>query len=211
MRAERGLLISGTLLAALGVVLTMGSLWTARSSYTVTTSSGAMEPAYPRGDGVTVEKAREVHRGDVVLYKMPGRYSGRAVLQRVIGLGGDHVVFADGRLTVNGVRLQEPYVKGGDVGMGAGPYDVEVPPGRMFLLGDNRENSVDSRFFLSEESGTVPTTAVQGRVIATSTVPAMLGPGVVLGALLAVGGAICALAGWIVHRRRSATPFAAYE
>lgn len=56
VRAERGLLISGILLAALGVVIAAGALWTARSSYTVTTSSGAMEPAYPQGDRVAVEK-----------------------------------------------------------------------------------------------------------------------------------------------------------
>ncbi|MFF9509696.1 S26 family signal peptidase [Streptomyces sp. NPDC014724] len=44
--------------------------------------------------------------------------------------------------------------------------DVTLPSGRMFLLGDNRENSNDSRYFLSENSGTVPTAAVQGRALA---------------------------------------------
>ncbi|MEV6164948.1 signal peptidase I [Streptomyces sp. NPDC052052] len=212
MRAERGLLICGILLAAVGGMIAAGAFWVVRSGYTVTTASGAMEPAYREGDRVIVEKVsgEAVHRGDVVLYTVPGRYNGQAVLQRVIGLGGDHVVFAGGRLTVNGAELQEPYLKGGDIGTGAASYDVEVPQGRMFPLGDNRADSMDSRFFLSEESGSVPTAAVQGRVILTSAVPMVLGLALVLGVLLAVAGAICVLIGWVLRRRRSATPSAVY-
>uniref|UniRef100_A0AAU2W0L4 S26 family signal peptidase n=1 Tax=Streptomyces sp. NBC_00008 TaxID=2903610 RepID=A0AAU2W0L4_9ACTN len=52
-------------------------------------------------------------------------------MQRVIGLGGDSVVFANGTLTVNGTPADEPYVKEADPGFGTAPYDVTVPAGRM--------------------------------------------------------------------------------
>jgi signal peptidase I len=209
MRAGRGLLTAGVVLAAFGVLLATGSFWVARG-YTTVTATGSMAPSYPQGDRVVVERigGQEVRRGDVVLFELPGRYGGRAVMQRVIGVGGDHVAFADGRLTVNGDQLQEPYAKWGGIETGTGPYDVDVPAGRMFLLGDDRGNSRDSRYFLSEEDGTVPTTAVWGRALDNSTAAVVLGLAVVLGVLCAAGGAVCLLVGWIGHRRRAVRPFA---
>lgn len=215
MRAGRGVLITGVLLVVFGIVLAAGGFVVGREGYTTATTGGAMEPTYPEGDRVPVERigADEVRHGDVVLYKTPGRYGGMAVLQRVIGLGGDRVAFADGALTVNGVRLHEPYVKGDDFGMDTRPYDVKVPAGRMFLLGDNRGNSNDSRYFLSESDGTVPTSAVVGRALDSAVVMVLLGLTMVLGVLLALGGAVCVLVGWTTRRRRraaAATPFAQY-
>lgn len=200
-RAGRPLLIMGTVLAVLGVLTAAGALWSVLSSYTVVTASGAMEPTYPEGERVMVEWSGgdDVRRGDVVLYSLPDRYGGVAVLQRVIGLGGDRVVFADGVLTVNGTPADEPYVKETDPGFGSAPYDVKVPAGRMFLLGDNRGNSNDSRYFLSEDSGTVPTAAIRGRALDSAGAPVTRGVSVVLGVLVAVSGGICILAG----RRRS--------
>ncbi|MFI6858948.1 signal peptidase I [Streptomyces sp. NPDC050421] len=193
----RRLLITGTVLTVLGALTAAGALWSVLGSYTVVTARRAMEPTYHEGDRVMVERSsgEEVRRGDVVLYSVPDRYNGLAVLQRVIGLGGDRVVFADGTLTVNGAPADGPYVKKADSPFGTAPYDVKVPAGRMFLLGDNRGNANDSRYFLSEDSGTVPTAAVQGRALKSGGAPVKLGLAVVLGVLLAVGGGICALAG----------------
>ncbi|MEE4495546.1 signal peptidase I [Streptomyces sp. BE230] len=200
--AGRRLLITGTVLAVLGALTAAGALWSVLSSYTMVTARRAMEPTYHEGDRVMIERSsgEEVRRGDVVLYSVPDRYRGLAVLQRVIGLGGDRVVFADGTLTVNGAPADEPYVKKADSPFGTAPYDVKVPAGRMFLLGDNRGNANDSRYFLSEDSGTVPTAAVQGRALKSGGAPMKLGLAVVLGVLLALGGGICALAGRRTHR-----------
>ncbi|MFJ2088961.1 signal peptidase I [Streptomyces sp. NPDC087901] len=195
--AGRRLLVTGTVLAVLGALTAAGAFWSVLGAYTVVTAGGAMEPTYREGDRVTVERSsgNDVRRGDVVLYSVPDRYSGLPVLQRVIGLGGDRVVFADGTLTVNGTSADEPYAKEADAGFNTAPYDVKVPAGRMFLLGDNRENSNDSRYFLSENSGTVPTAAVQGRALESGGAPVKLGLAVVLGVLVTFGGGICVLAG----------------
>ncbi|MFE2637636.1 signal peptidase I [Streptomyces scopuliridis] len=193
----RGVLIAGAVLVALGLVTATGALVALQTSYTTVTARRAMEPTHRDGDLVPIEKigGAAVRRGDVVLYKVSNRYGGLPVLQRVIGLGGDHLVLADGSLTVNGRTVREPYVKQADARLSTPDLDVMVPPGRMFLLGDNRENSNDSRYFLSENSGTVPTAAIQGRALASGTAPVMLGLTVVLGVLCTVGGGICVLAG----------------
>lgn len=196
-RTGRTLLITGTVLAVLGALTAAGALWSVLSSYTVVTARGAMEPTFHEGERVMVERSGgdDVWRGDIVLYSVPDRYRGLAVLQRVIGLGGDRVVFADGMLTVNGTPADEPYIEEADPGFGTAPYDVTVPAGRMFLLGDSRENSNDSRYFLGEDSGTVPTAGVRGRALDSAGAPVSRGLAVVLGVLVAVGGGICILAG----------------
>nr|WTB29471.1 signal peptidase I [Streptomyces sp. NBC_00830] len=208
-RAGRGLLITGTVLAFLGIVLAAGALWTVRSDYTtVTPSGGSMEPTYAPGDRIVIAKTSgaKIRRGDVVLFGVPERFEGKPVLKRVIGLGGDHVVFDGTRLTVNEAPLKEPYLKDGEVDGGHGPYDVKVPAGRMFLLGDHRANSNDSRYFAGGDSGTVPVTAVRGRVLDDATAPVVLGLGVLLGVVLALAGAVCTLVGWLTRRRRPAAP-----
>ncbi|WP_326602149.1 S26 family signal peptidase [Streptomyces sp. NBC_01800] len=83
---------------------------------------------------------------------------------------------------------------------------MKVPAGRMFLLGDHRANSNDSRYFESEDSGTVPVTAVRGRVLDDAIAPVLLGLGVLLGVVLALAGAVCTLVGWLTRRRRQAAP-----
>ncbi|MFV5993124.1 signal peptidase I [Streptomyces sp. NPDC056231] len=208
-RAGRGLLITGAVLAVLGIVLTAGSLWTLRSGYTMVTPRGeSMEPTYAPGHRVFFARTggEKIRKGDVVLFGLPDRFNGEAVLQRVIGLGGDHVVFDGTRLTVNGTPLEEPYLKGAEVDGGHGPYNVKVPAGRMFLLGDNRGNSNDSRYFSGEDSGTVPVTAVRGRALDDATAPMMLGLGAMLGVVLALAGAVCALVGGLTRRHRATVP-----
>lgn len=188
--SSRGILIVGTLLVVLGLLTAAGALVYLQTSYTTVTAGGAMEPTFGEGDRVPVERlgGAAVRRGDVVLLRVPGRYRGLPVLQRVIGLGGDHLVFAGGTLTVNGRPVQEHYLKEDRAPSSTPAFDVTVPPGRMFLLGDDRGNSNDSRSFLSESSGTVPVSAVQGRPLPSATAPTLLGLVVVLGVVCTVVG-----------------------
>ena len=90
-------------------------------------------------------------------------------VKRVLGLPGDHVVCCDtqGRLTVNGVAVQEPYLFPGDVPSDL-TFDVLVPAGRLWVMGDHRSDSADSRAHLGDPGGgTVRTKDVVGRASAT--------------------------------------------
>ncbi|WP_328318069.1 signal peptidase I [Streptomyces sp. NBC_00388] len=205
MRAGRGLTVTGWVLGGLGVVLlAVASLWGFRGYESVSVTSDAMVPAYAKGDRVAIEKndGGGLHHGDVVLYRTPARYDGADALQRVIGLGGDHLVFDGEQLVLNGEPLDEPYLADGE-GL-SDAYDVVVPPGRMFTLGDNRAEATDSRHFLTDQAGTLPVKAVRGRIIDNPAMPLLLATSVLAGTLLALAGAGFGLAGRVVRRRRLA-------
>lgn len=90
-------------------------------------------------------------------------------VKRVVGLPGDHVVCCDnqGRLTINGVSVVEPYVHAGDVPSDL-TFDVTVPAGRLWVMGDHRSDSADSRAHLGDPGGgTVRVSDVIGRASAT--------------------------------------------
>ncbi len=89
------------------------------------------------------------------------------LIKRVVAVGGDTVKCCDrdGRLTVNGVPVTEPYLHPGNA-PSAITFDVRVPEGRLFVLGDHRTDSADSRFHLDEEfQGTVAEEQVVGRAM----------------------------------------------
>ncbi|RST09301.1 signal peptidase I [Streptomyces sp. WAC05374] len=89
------------------------------------------------------------------------------LIKRVVAVGGDTVKCcdADGRVTVNGVPLTEPYLHPGNVPSTI-KFDVRVPAGRIFVMGDHRSNSADSRFHLNEAfQGTVSEEEVVGRAV----------------------------------------------
>jgi len=103
--------------------------------------------------------ARKVRRGDVVVFKFPGKPE-TDYIKRVIGLPGDVVEVRGGQVLVNGRPLREPYTffKGGNAFRNFGPS--KVPIGHYFMMGDNRDRSEDSRAW-----GFVPRSHLQGRAI----------------------------------------------
>ncbi|WP_328398513.1 signal peptidase I [Streptomyces sp. NBC_00390] len=202
--AGSGLRVAAWVLVPLGLVLVLGGIGYFLTKYQgVTVMSEAMEPTYRPGERLVIERidAGEIRRGDVVLVNVPDRYQGGPVLQRVIGMGGDHVVCDGNRITVNGKPVDEPYVMRGEVNPATGPYDVRVPDGRLFLLGDHRGNSNDSRFFLDEQSGSVAASGVLGQVQKGFTVPAVLVALGVLGIVLTLVGIGLGIAGYATGRR----------
>ena len=90
--------------------------------------------------------------------------SSKDFIKRVIGVGGDHVVCCDGggHITVNGVALTEKYLYPGAKPSDT-PFDVTVPKGRLWVMGDNRAGSADSRAHMQDHDGTVPQSDVIGR------------------------------------------------
>ncbi|MGW2401307.1 signal peptidase I [Kitasatospora sp. NPDC001664] len=87
------------------------------------------------------------------------------LIKRVIGVPGDTVECCEarGRLTVNGVPLDEPYLAPGNA-PSKQPFKVTVPPGRLWVMGDHRDLSADSRYHLGEAGqGTIPMDNVLGR------------------------------------------------
>ncbi|MEU8529523.1 MULTISPECIES: signal peptidase I [Streptomyces] len=160
-----GGVLSG-LAVALGCLLFLGGfVWGAvlYQPYTVPTDS--MSPTVEAGARVLAQRidGSEVKRGDVVVFK-EALWGDMPMVKRVVGIGGDKVAGAGGRLTVNGRPIDEPYLRSKDAGMGQ-EFSVTVPDGKLFLLGDERRNSMDSRVHLQEAGqGSVPRSAVTGRV-----------------------------------------------
>jgi len=157
--------------------------------------SASMEPQLVRNDRILVQKisswgSRTPQRGDVVVFADPadwlggegqatanpltrglqvvGLYpAGGHLVKRVIGVGGDRVrcCDADGRITVNGKALDESsYLPKGTV-PSEKTFEVRVPAGHLWVMGDNRGNSADSRAHLDQPGGGfVPVDLVVGKV-----------------------------------------------
>lgn len=107
--------------------------------------SGSMEPSLMTGDLVIFSKVRnyEPHRGDIVEFT----FNGEPFSKRVIGIPGDTVTITGGNVLINGNPGADPYADGVTCIESSGPVEYEVPEGKLFLLGDNREDSYDSRYW----------------------------------------------------------------
>jgi signal peptidase I len=133
--------------------------------------SGSMESGLRIGDRVLVNKlayrfGAEPRRGDVVVFDGTGYFGNADYIKRVVGVGGDHVVCCDkeGRLEVNGRSIDEStFLYAGDSPSDV-RFDVVVPDGSLFLLGDHRSDSSDSRDHLgSPGGGMIPVSDVIGK------------------------------------------------
>jgi len=99
--------------------------------------------------------------------------SDQHLVKRLIGLPGDHITCCNalGQMSVNGVPLKEPYVllPAGQQAVSAKPFDVTVPAGKVWVMGDNRYNSADSRYHMDDPTkGFVPLSDVVGRAFVVS-------------------------------------------
>ena len=193
-RPRRGWLST---LAVVVVVLALSAFIKTHIVQTFAIPSGSMENTLQTEDHVSVRMyhPHDVHRGDVVVFTDPGGWldteepsgingivrdgliltgllpenSGHHLIKRVIGVSGDRITSdGAGALTVNGVPLQETYIKDG-AAPSLVPFDIIVPEGCIWVMGDNRSNSSDSRFHQDDpHGGAVPLDDVVG--VATNVV-----------------------------------------
>lgn len=129
-----------------------------------TVDGPSMLPTLEHGQRLLVDRLtyrfREPERGDVVVFRYPANPS-EHFIKRIIGVPGDEVFIARGTVYINGVALEEDYVNGPMfTGRPFGP--VVVQPDTYFVLGDNRNNSEDSR---DRRVGLVPRKNIVGRAL----------------------------------------------
>ncbi len=124
----------------------------------------SMMKTFDDGERVMMLKVLyEINRGDIIIFPCP-HSSQKDLIKRVIGLPGDHVEVRNGVVFINGTKLEEPYL---------GPLDADghahmvheyrrkdVPPGKYYVLGDNRPASQDSRVF-----DVIDGSCIKGKVI----------------------------------------------
>jgi signal peptidase I len=134
--------------------------------------SPSMAPTLAIGDRLIVEKVSPwllvPRRGDIVVFRPVwfqteptwlqrlGMADDGALIKRVVGLPGERVAVVAGRVTVDGQPLAEPYASIAD----SDAAEITVPPGHLFVMGDNRNHSADSRAF-----GPLPMDHLVGRAV----------------------------------------------
>lgn len=130
--------------------------------------TGSMEDTIEIGDRifaqkVTRELGMSVRAGEIVVFSNPDSTSDHDILvKRVIATAGQTVDMCDGKLVIDDVVQDEPYVKGATYQLATQApgvsvsYPYTVPEGEVWVMGDNRENSADSRYF-----GSVPESSIQ--------------------------------------------------
>jgi signal peptidase I len=125
--------------------------------------SPSMENTLQEGDRVLVNRLvyhfHPPRRGDVIVFHPPGRVGSDPFIKRVVAVAGDTIAVHDGMLYVNGMAQDESYVKEHPI---EGDYpETEIASGYVWAMGDNRNNSGDSRVF-----GPVPLNAIMGEAFA---------------------------------------------
>jgi signal peptidase I len=140
--------------------------------------SQSMEPTLHVGDRILVSKLsyhlHGIGRGDIIVFSRPpleaetcGGPSVNDLVKRVIGLPGETISLHDGQVDINDKPLAEPWLPANDPttpGPGATPFSLEksykIPAGEYFLMGDNRPESCDSRYW-----GPIPRSLIVGKVV----------------------------------------------
>ncbi|MBI2435595.1 MAG: signal peptidase I [Candidatus Hydrogenedentes bacterium] len=140
----------------LGLVIIAGYFFAFRGMRFFAVPSQSMEPALLPGDQLVTLHESHYQRGDIVVLR---EENGEYLVKRIAGLPGDSILITEGALFINESYASEPYIKE-PMSYTAAP-SAPVPPGHVYLLGDNRNNSDDS----SANGTNYPLSSVVGKVI----------------------------------------------
>lgn len=159
LQPKRWAILKQSLRDILETVLLAGIIFIIINTITarIKIQSVSMEPTLYENDFVIVNKLAyrfgEPSRGDIIVFRPPEDPTSIPFIKRVIGLPGDAILVEQGQVYVNGYLLREPYIKTSPSADGS----WSVPEGQLFVMGDNRNNSSDSRSW-----GSVPLDNVIG-------------------------------------------------
>lgn len=131
-----------------------------RSLHLVKVQGKDMEPSLYEGDLILVTKRIEqLRRGEIVTFRYPADPS-KIFIKRVVGLPGELIEIREGKVLLNGQYLQEDYL---DSQLNRFPHNAipkRIPTGKYYVMGDNRDNSNDSRAW-----GALPQELLQSRMV----------------------------------------------
>ena len=120
----------------------------------------SMVPTFEDGQRVVVLKLfSEVERGDIVIFSTRDEPE-KDLIKRVVALPGERIQIHKGEVRIDGEPLGEEYIKDQDFGLYDAQIDEYVPEGQIYVLGDNRDDSHDSRRF-----GSVSSESLKGKVV----------------------------------------------
>lgn len=146
-------------LSVLAVIAAVAVLVSTLFLPVIQVSGNSMEPTLSDGDVLVLLKSKHYERSQLCCIS----WQNKMLLKRIIGLPGDVVsIDTEGNVTVNGILLDEPYVSDKTLGECDVTFPCQVPEGKVFVLGDHRSTSIDSR---SSEIGCVDQDQIVGFVL----------------------------------------------
>lgn len=161
-REEAKYRLRKTLLNIAGVLMVVAAITTlvaTRILNLLQVNGSSMSPTLADGEYVILLQTKEVETGDIIGF----HYGGEVLLKRIIGSGGDLIeIDQEGIVSVNGQELEETYLTEKSLGKCQLEFPYQVPEGMLFVMGDNRIVSMDSRL---RAIGCVEEAQIMGRVV----------------------------------------------
>jgi signal peptidase I, bacterial type len=161
-REEAKYRLRKTLLNVVGVLVVVAATTTLVATRVLSllqVNGSSMAPTFADGEYVILLQTKDVETGDIIGF----HYGGEVLLKRIIGGEGDFIeIDQDGTVSVNGRELEETYLTEKTLGKCQLEFPYEVPDGMLFVMGDNRAVSMDSRL---RTIGCVEKAQIMGRVV----------------------------------------------